>query len=203
MKKTKKIIIIVIGVLLILALIFLIYLKVAFISKSEVKDIITDNMNVNSSDVYFESIDLELDKNYYEVELYYQNKDYEYKIDAKEGKIIYTDFYQANNNQNTSINSSNNNTNNNNNSNTNESTNNGNASNSNTTTITMDEARDIALNHASTNINSITHLRTERDYENNTLVYEVDFIYNSYEYDYKIDAVTGAIISYDVDSIYD
>lgn len=203
MKKTKKIIIIVIGVLLILALIFLIYLKVAFISKSEVKDIITDNMNVNSSDVCFESIDLELDKNYYEVELYYQNKDYEYKIDAKEGKIIYTDFYQANNNQNTSINSSNNNTNNNNNSNTNESTNNGNASNSNTTTITMDEARDIALNHASTNINSITHLRTERDYENNTLVYEVDFIYNSYEYDYKIDAATGTIISYDVDSIYD
>ena len=203
MKKTKKIIIIVIGVLLILALIFLIYLKVAFISKSEVKDIITDNMNVNSSDVYFESIDLELDKNYYEVELYYQNKDYEYKIDAKEGKIIYTDFYQANNNQNTSINSSNNNTNNNNNSNTNESTNNGNASNSNTTTITMDEARDIALNHASTNINSITHLRTERDYENNTLVYEIDFIYNNYEYDYKIDAATGTIISYDVDSIYD
>ena len=196
MKNTKKIIIIVIGVLLILALIFLIYLKVAFISKSEVKDIIAANMNVNVNDLYFESIDLELDKGIYEVEVYYHNDDYEYKIDAKSategGRIIYTDFKYFTN----SIIDNNN-------SNTNESTNNENASNSNTTTITMDEARDIALNHASTNINSITHLRTERDYENNTLVYEVDFIYNSYEYDYKIDAATGTIISYDVDSIYD
>lgn len=196
MKKTKKIIIIVIGVLLILALIFLIYLKVAFISKSEVKDIIAANMNVNVNDLYFESIDLELDKGIYEVEVYYHNDDYEYKIDAKSategGRIIYTDFKYFTN----SIIDNNN-------SNTNESTNNENASNSNTTTITMDEARDIALNHASTNINSITHLRTERDYENNTLVYEVDFIYNNYEYDYKIDAATGTIISYDVDSIYD
>ena len=196
MKKTKKIIIIVIGVLLILALIFLIYLKVAFISKSEVKDIIAANMNVNVNDLYFESIDLELDKGIYEVEVYYHNDDYEYKIDAKSategGRIIYTDFKYFTN----SIIDNNN-------SNTNSSTNNENASNSNTTTITMDEARDIALNHASTNINSITHLRTERDYENNTLVYEVDFIYNSYEYDYKIDAATGTIISYDVDSIYD
>lgn len=196
MKNTKKIIIIVIGVLLILALIFLIYLKVAFISKSEVKDIIAANMNVNVNDLYFESIDLELDKGIYEVEVYYHNDDYEYKIDAKSategGRIIYTDFKYFTN----SIIDNNN-------SNTNESTNNENASNSNTTTITIDEARDIALNHASTNINSITHLRTERDYENNTLVYEVDFIYNNYEYDYKIDAATGTIISYDVDSIYD
>ncbi len=196
MKKTKKIIIIVIGVLLILALIFLIYLKVAFISKSEVKDIIAANMNVNVNDLYFESIDLELDKGIYEVEVYYHNDDYEYKIDAKSategGRIIYTDFKYFTN----SIIDNNN-------SNTNSSTNNENASNSNTTTITIDEARDIALNHASTNINSITHLRTERDYENNTLVYEVDFIYNNYEYDYKIDAATGTIISYDVDSIYD
>ena len=196
MKKTKKIIIIVIGVLLILALIFLIYLKVAFISKNEVKDIIAANMNVNVNDLYFESIDLELDKGIYEVEVYYHNDDYEYKIDAKSategGRIIYTDFKYFTN----SIIDNNN-------SNTNESTNNENASNSNTTTITMDEARDIALNHASTNINSITHLRTERDYKNNTLVYEVDFIYNNYEYDYKIDAATGTIISYDVDSIYD
>ena len=196
MKKAKKIIIIVIGVLLILALIFLIYLKVAFISKSEVKDIIAANMNVNVNDLYFESIDLELDKGIYEVEVYYHNDDYEYKIDAKSategGRIIYTDFKYFTN----SIIDNNN-------SNTNSSTNNENASNSNTTTITMDEARDIALNHASTNINSITHLRTERDYENNTLVYEVDFIYNNYEYDYKIDAATGTIISYDVDSIYD
>lgn len=196
MKKYGKIIIIVVGILVVIALLILIYFKTTFISKDDVKDIIAANMNANVNDLYFEDIDFDFDKGVYEVEVYYHNDAYEYKVDARTstegGRIIYTDFKYFTN----SIIDNNN-------SNTNESTNNENASNSNTTTITMDEARDIALNHASTNINSITHLRTERDYENNTLVYEVDFIYNNYEYDYKIDAATGTIISYDVDSIYD
>ena len=88
MKKYGKIIIIVVGILAIIALLILVYFKITFISKNEVKDIVSDNMNVSSSDLYFENIDLELDKSVYEVEVYYQNRDYEYKIDAKEGKVI-------------------------------------------------------------------------------------------------------------------
>ena len=191
MKKYGKIIIIVVGILVVIALLILIYFKTAFISKNEVKDIVADNMSVSSSDLYFESIDFEMDKSVYEVEVYYQNKDYEYKIDAKDGKIIYTDF-----NVNNSINDNNSN-----NSNTNDSTNNGN--NATTASITVEEAKTIALTNANLTEDTVSLLRTEQEYDNGVLVYEIDFTYGDYEYDYKINANTGDIISYDRDSIYD
>ena len=68
-KKHSKIIIVVVGVFIIIALIFLIYLKTAFISKGDVENIVVSNMNASESDVYFESIDFELDKSVYEVEV--------------------------------------------------------------------------------------------------------------------------------------
>ncbi len=191
MKKYGKIIIIVVGILVVIALLILIYFKTAFISENEVKDIVSDNMSVSSSDLYFESIDFEMDKSVYEVEVYYQNKDYEYKIDAKDGKIIYTDF-----NVNNSINDNNSN-----NSNTNDSTNNGN--NTATASITVEEAKTIALTNANLTEDVVQFLRTEQEYDNGVLVYEIDFTYGDYEYDYKINANTSEIVSFDRDSIYD
>jgi hybrid signal transduction histidine kinase E len=195
MKKYGKIIIIVVGIIAVIALLVLIYFKIAFISKNEVKDIVADNMKVNSGNLYFESIDFKIDKIIYEVEVYYKNRNYEYKIDAKEGKIIYTDFrvVNTNNNQNNSNNNSNNS--------------NANGSNSNnnnipTTNITVDEAKNIALTHANLTEDNVQFLRTKQEYDDGILVYEIDFNYNTYEYDYKINANTGEIVSYDKDSIY-
>ena len=198
MKKYGKIIIVVVGILVVIALLILIYFKTTFISKNEVKDVVADNMSVSSSDLYFESIDFEMDKSVYEVEVYYQNRDYEYKIDAKDGKIIYTDFNTTDSI--TNDNSSNNN-NSNNNSNTNGSSNNGN--NATTASIPLDEAKNIALTHANLTEDAVSLLRTEQEYENGVLVYEIDFTSGDYEYDYKINANTGEVVSYDRDSIYD
>lgn len=198
MKKYGKIIIIVVGILVVIALLILIYFKTTFISKDDVKDIIAANMNVNRSDLYFEDIDFELDKGIYEVEVYYHNNVYEYKInaraDAEGGNVIYTDFKYFTN----SINDNNSS-----NSNTNDSSNdNANGSN-NTASIAVEEARNIALTHANLSADLVQFLRTETEYDDGILVYEVDFTYNNYEYDYKINANTGEIISYDRDSIYD
>ena len=190
MKKYGKIIIIVVGILVVIALLILIYFKTTFISENEVRDIVSDNMSVNSDDLYFESIDFEMDKSVYEVEVYYQNRDYEYKIDAKDGKIIYTDFNTTNSI--TDDNSSNN---------SNNSSNNGN--NATTASITVDEAKNIALTHANLTEDTVSLLRTEQEYDDGVLVYEIDFTYDTYEYDYKIDANTGDVVSYDRDSIYD
>ena len=198
MKKYGKIIIIVVGIIAVIALLLLIYFKVTFISKKEVKDIVVDDMNVSSNDVYFESIDLELDKNYYEVELYYQNNDYEYKVDAKNGKVIYNDFNVTNNSNNNGLGNSNSNSNSNGNGNGNNNSNNaGNAK------ISLQEARNIALTHANLDISVVNMVKCESEYDNGVLVYEIDFTYNNYEYDYKVDANTGEIISYDKDNIYD
>ena len=96
MKKYGKIIIIVVGILVVIALLILIYFKTTFISKDDVKDIIAANMNANVNDLYFEDIDFDFDKGVYEVEVYYHNDTYEYKVDARTstegGSIIYTDF---------------------------------------------------------------------------------------------------------------
>ena len=198
MKRYGKIIIIVVGIIAVIALLLLIYFKVTFISKKEVKDIVVDDMNVSSNDVYFESIDLELDKNYYEVELYYQNNDYEYKVDAKSGKVIYNDFNVTNNSNNNGLGNSNSNSNSNGNGNGNNNSNNaGNAK------ISLQEARNIALTHANLDISVVNMVKCESEYDNGVLVYEIDFTYNNYEYDYKVDANTGEIISYDKDNIYD
>lgn len=200
MKKYGKIIIIVVGILVVIALLILIYFKTTFISENEVRDIVSDNMSVNSGDLYFESIDFEMDKSVYEVEVYYQNRDYEYKIDAKDGKIIYTDYKIDNN-----ITDNNGNNNNNNNSNGNANGTIGNETNvpNNNASIPLDEAKNIALTNANLTEDAISLLRTEQEYENGVLVYEIDFTHGDYEYDYKINATTGDIISYDRDSIYD
>ena len=194
MKKYWKIIIIIVGIIAIFALFLLIYFKVTFIGKDAVKKIVIDNMNVSSSEVYFESIELELDKNYYEVEVYYKNKDYEYKIHAKEGKVIYTDFLSYDNNNSTNNNGNNINGNDNSNGNGNNNTNN--------TKISLQEARNIALAHANLYISVVNMVKCESEYDNGILIYEVEFTYNNYEYDYKIDARTGEIVSFDKDNIY-
>ena len=94
-----------------------------------------------------------------------------------------------------------------NNSNNNSNNSNANGSNSNnnnipTTNITVDEAKNIALTHANLTEDNVQFLRTKQEYDDGILVYEIDFNYNTYEYDYKINANTGEIVSYDKDSIY-
>ena len=201
MKKYGKIIIIVVGILVVIALLILIYFKTTFISKDDVKDIIAANMNANVNDLYFEDIDFDFDKGVYEVEVYYHNDAYEYKVDARTstegGNIIYTDFKYFTNGI-TDDNNSNNSNNNSNNSSTNGSTNN-----ATTASITVDEAKNIALTHANLTEDTVSLLRTEQEYDDGVLVYEIDFTYDTYEYDYKIDANTGDVVSYDRDSIYD
>lgn len=202
MKKYGKIIIIVVGILVVIALLILIYFKTTFISKDDVKDIIAANMNANVNDLYFEDIDFDFDKGVYEVEVLYINDAvYEYKIDARTstegGRIIYTDFKYFTNGI-TDDNNSNNSNNNSNNSSTN-----GSSNNATTASIPLDEAKNIALNHANLTADKVQFLRTEQDYDDGMLNYEIDFNYDIYEYDYKINANTGEIISYDKDSIYD
>ena len=79
----------------------------------------------------------------------------------------------------------------------------GNGSNSSAgTMITEARAREIALNHAGVSASQVTFLKSKLDYDDSRRIYEVEF-YNtsSYtEYDYEIDAYTGAVLSYDFDA---
>ena len=183
----KKYIIIIIVVLLLITLGISIYFKTAFLSKNEIKNIIIKDTNLTNNDIYFDSIDLDIKDNKYEIDFYYNNKEYEYKIDAKNGRIIYNNFKVNNSTKN---NSSQNN-----------SSNNSNQNNVNNTEITLEEAKNIALSNANANQNSVTFIETKTDLDDGQKIYDIEFIYNNQEFNYEISATTSEIISYDRDNI--
>ncbi len=67
--------------------------------------------------------------------------------------------------------------------------------------ISKDEAKDAALEHAGFKAEDVNFVKTEYDSDDGKSVYEVEFYTKDFkEYDYKIDAKTGEVISFDEDA---
>ena len=67
--------------------------------------------------------------------------------------------------------------------------------------VTEEQAREAALSHAGLTADQVTFVRSELDRDDGRLMYDVEFYTSDYkEYDYEIDADTGAVISYDYDA---
>ena len=60
--------------------------------------------------------------------------------------------------------------------------------------ISTEEAKEIALRHAGLDAAAVTGFRCELDMEDGMAVYEIEFYANGFEYDYKIDAATAAVL---------
>ena len=60
--------------------------------------------------------------------------------------------------------------------------------------VTEAKARETALNHAGLTAGAVTALKSKLDTDDGLTVYEVEFKSGGYEYDYEIDAATGAIL---------
>ena len=65
--------------------------------------------------------------------------------------------------------------------------------------ISADKAKKIALGDAKLAEKDVTFVKVELELEDNKLVYDVEFYSGNVEYDYDIDAVSGAIVSADRD----
>ena len=80
--------------------------------------------------------------------------------------------------------------------------NNNNNSNNNTGTyIGETAAKNKALAHAGLQSSQVTFIRCNLDWDDGRMVYDVEFYTADYkEYDYEIDATTGAVLSYDYDA---
>lgn len=63
--------------------------------------------------------------------------------------------------------------------------------------ITAERAKEIALDHAGVKAADAVFLLAGLDWDDGQVCYEVEFYSGSMEYDYEIDAVTGAILSFD------
>lgn len=188
MKKNTKILIIsvisIIGLILLIAIGYSLFMRTSYISKDRVKEIILNDTKLNAKDISFTEIDLDLDGELkkYEVEFYYNRLEYKYEIDAKTGNIIYSNFINLDNNANTDTN-------------TNNPNNNTSTNTDNNNYISKEEAKNIALADAGFNSNEVIFIDVELEFENGRAIYDVDFENNILEYEYKIDAVNKGIIS--------
>lgn len=145
----------------------------SYIGETKAKTIALAHANVTN--VTYTKVELDYDNGitYYEVEFVSGNTEYEYEINAKTGAIIKYEKDVINNS-------------------------------SNNTTSTTDyigeaKAKSIALAHANVSSSSVSYTKCELDYDDNIVEYEVEFKVGKMEYEYKINAITGAILEYDVD----
>lgn len=126
----------------------------------------------------------------YEIDFYTEEKEFEYDVDAKSGEILKRESEMRRNSKKEEQMSSQN---------TPVAASPDSGKNENTDGISEEKAKEIAISHAAVDASSVTHYKAKLDYENGVKVYEIDFRSGGYEYEYDINAKTGAIIKSDKD----
>lgn len=179
MPKWSKILIALVAAIVVIIAAFLVYMNTTFISKNEAKEQLINHINVKEDDIYFETVELEMETSQYEVDFYYNNKEYKAKIDAKEGKVIYTNFTPDNTNDKNTIDDT---------------------TNKKETEITLDEAKSIALKQTNLKESDVTLIKANEEIDNGIKVYEIQYKDATYKYDFDI-SKTGEIIGYDKDPL--
>ena len=144
-----------------------------YIGEAKAKDIALKHAGLSSSKVTFLPVKLDWDdgRQVYEVEFYSGNKEYDYEIDAASGAIVSYD-YDVENYTIPAASSD---------------------------LISEAKAKNIALDHAGISSSKATFIQVKLDRDDGRQVYEVEFYSGNKEYDYEIDAASGAIVSYDYD----
>lgn len=69
--------------------------------------------------------------------------------------------------------------------------------------ISVDKAKEIALSNSGVSSSSASFKKAKLDREDGIYIYEIEFYSGQFEYEYEIDAVSGDILSFDRESIYD
>lgn len=73
----------------------------------------------------------------------------------------------------------------------------------NTQGITVDEAKAKATQHAGFDVASVTFVKQKYDLDDGIAKWEIEFVVDTNKYEYDINAATGDIVKYQVESIYD
>lgn len=148
----------------------------AYIGAERAKSIALSHASLAETAVF--DLDCELDYEYgrmvYEVDFDANGAEYEYEIDAKSGDILLFEIERNG----TKLQG-------------------GSMTQESAGYIGDEKAKSIALSNAGLTAASVTGLISELDSDDGAAVYEVEFICGGYEYEYKIDAKSGAIIESD------
>lgn len=153
----------------------------AYIGKEQAKAIAYAHAKVDSSKVKLEEIEFDTDDGIilYEIEFKVGNIDYDYEIHAVTGEVIKyskeVDKDDDKGNKNISDN------------------------NKDSSYIGKEKAQAAALSHSKVDESQLTKIEIDFDYDDNKAVYEIEFETKDAEYDYVIDAITGAVLEYERD----
>ena len=63
--------------------------------------------------------------------------------------------------------------------------------------IGRDAAKDAAVKHAGLDAAQVENARVQLDFDDGTMVYEVEFVCDGWEYDYEINALDGAVLDFE------
>lgn len=193
MKKRNIIIGLIVIIIIIVVTVFLFNTFGGKISKSEALDIAYEHIGLKEKEIIYQKIEPDYKDNCYELEFNDGIYKYELEIDMKTGKVI--EYEKESVSKLPSNNDSNSN-----NSDIVNSADNGNENNNDkqgNEEFTVDQAKEIVLKHAGLKINDVVFTEVKQEYEKGKLVYEIEFIYNGYEYDYEIDVTTKTIVKYE------
>lgn len=69
--------------------------------------------------------------------------------------------------------------------------------------ISREEAKALALKTADLKEDQVTWGRLYKEYDDGRLIYKGEFFHNQMEYEFEIDVASGAVLDWDVESIYD
>lgn len=146
------------------------------ITVKEAKVIALSDVGVSEGKATFTKAKLD-DDNHYEIEFYTNSTDYEFEIDAASGKVIEKESYPRSLSrdgatQQTPTSGSND-----------------------ADVIGTDAAKKAALAHA--NLGSADFTKAQLDTDDGIRLYDIEFHAGGYEYEYEINAYSGAIIEWD------
>ena len=150
------------------------------IGEAKAKAIALQDAGLKEEDVTFVRCHMDMDdgRMEYEVEFFSGNTEYDYDIDAATGAIVSMDFdgeYCTPAAVETA------------------------AAPAATGAITKEKALDIALKQAGVSKESVTFSRVHRDFDDGREIFDVEFHVGTTEYNFDVDANTGAVVDFDTD----
>ncbi len=147
------------------------------ITLEQAKTIALNDAGLTDADFKKAKMDYDDGRTVYEIEFVYDNKEYDYEIDSSTGRILDTDIEYKNKNSG-----------------------NKNSSSDTAYNITAAEAESIALKSGGVSRSDVKYIHSYIDNDDGRTVYEVEFLVNNTEYEYKIDVNSGAILEQDIET---
>ncbi|MBC8544361.1 PepSY domain-containing protein [Bianquea renquensis] len=148
----------------------------SYIGEEDAKMKALTHAGLSSSDVQFVKAELDIDdgKAHYDVEFYSGTTEYDYEVDAYDGTILKFDADVENFTIPTNDSSA--------------------------SYLGDAKAKAAALQHANLSEGDVTFTKVKLDHDDGRMIYDVEFYSSSGDYEYEIDAFSGAILEWDCDA---